>query len=66
MEFLPLIAALAIFCLAVIALYVVLVRMFGPRRRLETALGMEALRARLTSGEITREEFDEAKRTLGA
>ena len=39
---------------------------FGPRRRLEAELGLEALERRLARGEITREEFEQAKRALGA
>jgi len=40
--------------------------LFGPRRRLEAELGLEALEQRLARGEITREEFEQAKRALGA
>ncbi|HYN47845.1 MAG TPA: SHOCT domain-containing protein [Candidatus Nanopelagicales bacterium] len=40
--------------------------LFGPRRRLEAELGREALERRLARGEITREEFEQAKRALGA
>jgi len=39
---------------------------FGPRRRLEAELGLEALERRLARGEITREEFEQARRALGA
>jgi len=39
---------------------------FGPRRRLEAELGLEALERRLARGEITREEFELARRALGA
>jgi len=40
--------------------------LFGSQRRLEAELGLEALEARLARGEITRAEFDQAKRALGA
>jgi uncharacterized membrane protein len=40
--------------------------LFGPRRRLEAELGLEGLEQRLARGEITREEFEHAKRGLGA
>ena len=40
--------------------------LFGPRRRLEAELGLEALEQRLARGEITLEEFEQAKRALGA
>ncbi len=39
---------------------------FGPRRRLEAELGLEALERRLARGEITREAFEQARRALGA
>jgi uncharacterized membrane protein len=39
---------------------------FGPHRRLEAELGLEALERRLARGEITREEFEQARRALGA
>ena len=38
----------------------------GSSRRLETELGLEVLEGRQRRGEITREEFEQAKRTLGA
>ncbi len=38
---------------------------FGPRRRLEADLGLDALKARLARGEITTQEFEQAKRALG-
>lgn len=38
---------------------------FGPRRRLEEDLGVDVLRHRLARGEITRRDFEDAKRTLG-
>ena len=40
--------------------------LFGPRRRLESELGLEALEGRLARGEITREEYEQARRALGA
>ncbi len=39
--------------------------LFGPRRRLEAEMGLDALRARLARGEITAQEFEQAKRALG-
>lgn len=55
---------------AVAALFVAITwlarALFGPRRRLEADLGLEALDRRLARGEITREEFEQAKRALGA
>ena len=40
--------------------------LFGPRRRLESELGLEALDGRFARGEITREEYEQARRALGA
>lgn len=40
--------------------------LFGSRRRLESELGLEALDGRLARGEITREEYEQARRALGA
>ncbi len=40
-------------------------RLFGSRRRLEAELGLEVLEGRLARGEITPEEFEQAKRALG-
>jgi uncharacterized membrane protein len=37
----------------------------GPRMRLESELGVEVLRGRLSRGEITPAEFEEGKRLLG-
>ncbi|MFH1474445.1 MAG: hypothetical protein ABIG85_01150 [Chloroflexota bacterium] len=58
------------FAAAVAVLYVLITRLtraaFGPRRRLEAELGLEALEQRLAPGEITREEFEQARRALGA
>lgn len=60
--------AVGIFVAAVAVLYVLVTRgtrrVLGPKRRLESALGMEALEARRGRGEITQAEFDQAKRAL--
>ena len=40
--------------------------LFGRDRRLERAVGLEVLDARLARGEITREEYEQGKRALGA
>ncbi len=60
--------AVGIFAAAVAVLYVLVTRgtrrVLGPKRRLESALGMEALEARRGRGEITQAEFDQAKRAL--
>jgi len=40
--------------------------LFGPRRRLEAEMGLDAFRARLARGEITAQEFEQAKRAPGA
>jgi uncharacterized membrane protein len=40
--------------------------LFGSRRRLESELGLEALDGRLARGEITREEYEQARLALGA
>ena len=62
--------ASVIFLGAVFALFLVIMRgtrmLFGPRRRLEAEMGLDALRARLARGEITAQEFEQAKRALGA
>ena len=59
-----------IFLGVVFALFFVITRgtriLFGPRRRLEAEMGLDALRARLARGEITAQEFEQAKRALGA
>ena len=61
---------LIVFFGIVFALFFVVTRgtraLFGPRRRLEAAFGLETLEVRLGRGEITREEFEQAKRALGA
>jgi uncharacterized membrane protein len=60
----------AVFAAAVAVLFVAVTRVtravFGPRRRLEAELGLEALEARLARGEITQEELEQARRALGA
>ena len=59
-----------IFVGVVLALFVVITRgtrmLFGPHRRLEAEMGLDALRERLARGEITAQEFEQAKRALGA
>ncbi|MFZ5853552.1 MAG: SHOCT domain-containing protein [Chloroflexota bacterium] len=64
------IVGLALFVGVVSALFLVITRgtraVLGPRRRLEAELGLEVLEGRLARGEITREEYEEAKRALGA
>ena len=66
----PIVLGVAAFAAAVAVLYVVITRLtraaFGPRRRLEAELGLEALQQRLARGEITREDFEQARRALGA
>jgi len=65
-----LLVGLVVFFGVVFALFFLITRgtraMFGSRRRLEAELGLEALEARLARGEITRAEFDQARRALGA
>jgi uncharacterized membrane protein len=60
----------AVFAAAVAVLFVAVRGLtraaFGPRRRLETELGREVLEGRLARGEITREEFEQARRALDA
>src|SRR5258706_508903 len=65
MNIASLIAATVLFVPGLLILYAVLVRAAGPRRRLETSLGIEALRARRANGEISEDEFEQAKRLLG-
>ena len=64
MDILSLIAATLLFVVGLVILYAILIRAVGPRRRLETSLGIEALRARLANGEITADEFEQAERLL--
>ncbi len=65
-----LVIGVAVFAAAVVVLFVAITGLaravFGPRRRLEAELGLEALERHLASGEITREEFEQARRALGA
>lgn len=67
MEILIILAA--IFVGAVVGLFFLLSRgtraILGPRRRLEEELGLEVLRRRLASGEISQEQFDQGKQALG-
>ena len=56
----------AIVVVGVLAIRAVTRRLFGPRRRLEELMGIEALDARLERGDITREEYDRARRALTA
>jgi uncharacterized membrane protein len=62
--------ASVIFLGALFALFFVITRgtrtLFGPRRRLEAEMGLDAFRARLARGEITAQEFEQAKGALGA
>ena len=61
--------AAVIFFGVVFALFFVITRgtrtLLGPRRRLEAEMGLDALRARLARGEITAQEFEQAKRARG-
>ena len=70
MDFAGLLVGLVVFFGVVFALFFVITRgaraLFGSRRRIEAGFGLEALEARLARGEITRAEFDQAKRALGA
>jgi uncharacterized membrane protein len=70
MDFGSVLIGVVVFAAAVAMLFVVITwlarAVFGPRRRLEAELGLEALGRRLARGEITREEFEQAKRALGA
>jgi len=66
---LTVLVASVIFLGAVFALFFMITRgtrtLLGPSRRLEAELGLDALRARLARGEITAQEFEQAKRALG-
>lgn len=70
MDLLTLLVGAIVFFGVVFALFFVITRaaraFFGPHRRLEAELGLEALEARLARGEITRQEFEQARRALGA
>ncbi|OGO59301.1 MAG: hypothetical protein A2V85_04595 [Chloroflexi bacterium RBG_16_72_14] len=59
-------AAVALVLAMFVAVRVVARGLFGRDRRLERAVGLEVLDARLARGEITREEYEQAKRALGA
>lgn len=63
------VAALLVFAMVVVGLYVLMTRgtraVFGPRRRLEAELGLEVLERRLARGEISPAEFEQAKHALG-
>ncbi len=64
-----LIVGLLVFIGLLMVLYYLVSRgtrmLFGPRRRLEAELGLEVLEQRLSRGEISNEEFEQAKRALG-
>jgi uncharacterized membrane protein len=59
----------AAFIAVVLVLFFVVSRVtrviLGPRRPIEEELGLEVLRKRLARGEITKDEFEQAKRALG-
>ncbi len=59
------IVATILFVTGLVILYATLVRIVGPRRRLEAALGLEALGARRANGDISDEEFELARSLLG-
>jgi uncharacterized membrane protein len=59
-------AGVALVLALFVAVRVVTRGLFGRDRRLERAVGLEVLDARLARGEITREEYEQAKRALGA
>jgi uncharacterized membrane protein len=64
-----LIVGLLVFIGLLMVLYYLVSRgtrmLFGPRQRLEAELGLEVLEQRLSRGEISNEEFEQAKRALG-
>jgi uncharacterized membrane protein len=64
-----LIVGLLVFIGLLMVLYYLVSRgtrmLFGPRRRLEAEPGLEVLEQRLSHGEISNEEFEQAKRALG-
>jgi uncharacterized membrane protein len=64
-----LIVGLLVFIGLLMVLYYLVSRgtrmLFGPRRRLEAELGLEVLEQRLSRGQISNEEFEQAKRALG-
>jgi uncharacterized membrane protein len=61
--------SIAAFIAVVLVLFFLVSRVtraiLGPRRRIEEELGLEVLRKRLARGEITQDEFEQAKRALG-
>ncbi len=63
------IVAASVFFGIVFALFFAIVRvtraLMGTRRRLEEELGDEVLRLRLARGQITQEEYLQARRALG-
>ena len=59
------IVATILFVTGLVILYATLVRIVGPRGRLEAALGLEALGARRANGDISDEEFELARSLLG-
>lgn len=63
----PVLAAAGVisFAAGLVLLYALLVRAIGPRRRLESAMGRQALRARRARGEISADEFEQGKNLLG-
>lgn len=69
MKVTTLIVGLLVFIGLLMVLYYLVSRgtrmLFGPRRRLEAELGLEVLEQRLSRGEISNEEFEQAKRALG-
>lgn len=58
-------AAIALVLVLFVAIRTIARGLFGRDRRLERAVGLEVLDARLARGEITREEYDQARQTLG-
>ena len=57
--------AMLVFWVAVIVLVVWAVRSFTGSRRDDTPTALEIVQRRFAAGEITREEYELAKRTLG-
>lgn len=62
-------AGLVGFVLIVVIAYVLITRgtraAFGPHRRLEEEAALGQLRRRLSRGEISPDEFEQAKRAIG-
>jgi uncharacterized membrane protein len=67
-SFLGLVIGLTVFAILVAILFVVITRgtrtLFGRRRRLEEEVSLGPLRRRLDDGEITQDQFDQAKRAI--